>query len=1277
MRRKRIHVKLLYSAAFIIIFAAILVVVSRAVTPLLDRYLPDIEAKTTALVGTPVSIQRVHIGWYQYQPEISLDHVTVFNHVSKDPVFQIEQVNLLFSIPRSLIQRQLVLSGIVIVGSHVHVEENAKGEIGVRGLPGFKGSATSLSQHDTALTDILGSLFNLPQLVMDDIHIDYTSKTGATRELTLYHLRFENSGGVQHNIVGKALLHGVASTGFTFQAKWQGNQVDPHDIDADLYLYVSNFDLATWCQQHTWQGWHVERGFANAKIWASWRHGQFETVQSNFKLFQLDVYSDVDRALHRIARLRGELGFKREGERLVVAGNKIEVDFPLHHWPTTSFYLTMMSDTHGQWLPTALKLNYLNLGDVKALLLGSQSLLSADNRHFLQSLQLSGDIEEVSMVFTPPYLDLEHTSLIGRFSKMHIAPTHHLPGLHHVAGTLHWDGQEGDLTLNTKDGTIKDNDIFANPIPLDQLTGDIFWKRGNNQKWVVGLKKIQLSNADLTVEADGNLLIPAAQPVSADLEGRFTVQHAEHVTQYLPLRLFDDDLNQWLKKAFLSGSVTDGKAVLRGSLRDFPPARGEGGVVVSGVVHSMNFHFAPDWPNLEEMQANLTFSGKSMKVEVLRGKLSGITIGRVTGNIPDLGHSVLQVQSDDINTDFTTVLKVVKASPLRTSFEELLERVSITGPLTLKLGLMLPLSTPDKMTVKGDIHFNDTVLALTLWNLKLDHLKGVLQFTENTTSADHIQGELFGKPVTLALTTKQPNAAHPVTEATLNHDLSIQNLERWLGVPLSSVVSGAAPVTTQIDFASHSPTTVHMTSNLVGIAVNLPVPYAKPAAEARSFLGEVVVQDASQPLRLSMQYGDLLGAALLLTRHNQSLNLMAADLNLGSGAPPFPEGEGLYITGKLPKLDWETIQQYLHQDHAAALPGGLVFRHANVTFGTLQLPGLTLNQINLQLTPLKAGFELGVNSAYALGTLQIPSKWDPAHTVTALFQKLNLSGLVFNNTPVGDINVATLPAFSIHAKQVGYQKTVFDQVTIQTMPNSKGLVVQMMNLSAPNLTFRATGEWTNTGTHLKGEAQSSRTSNVLNNLGLDVHNFVASKGNLNFDVSWKGSPFAFTPANLNGQAIIDIGEGRIVELSESTNAKMDLGRMLSLFSLQTIPRRLNLDFSDIFQKGYSFDVFKGDVTFVNGDANSKDTYFDGPVARVAIAGRIGLAKKDYNLALTVTPHVTSSIPVAATILTGQPVIGIAAWAIEKVVSPTVTKATSYRYTVTGPWNNPNWQEAKR
>ncbi len=78
-----------------------------------------------------------------------------------------------------------------------------------------------------------------------------------------------------------------------------------------------------------------------------------------------------------------------------------------------------------------------------------------------------------------------------------------------------------------------------------------------------------------------------------------------------------------------------------------------------------------------------------------------------------------------------------------------------------------------------------------------------------------------------------------------------------------------------------------------------------------------------------------------------------------------------------------------------------------------------------------------------------------------------------------------------------------------------------------------------------------------------------------------------------------------MDIGETNGTKMDIGKMLSIFSLQTIPRRLSLDFSDVFQKGYSFDSIKGDFNFNNGDMHTNNLRFDGPVAKVAIQGRIG------------------------------------------------------------------------
>ena len=134
--------------------------------------------------------------------------------------------------------------------------------------------------------------------------------------------------------------------------------------------------------------------------------------------------------------------------------------------------------------------------------------------------------------------------------------------------------------------------------------------------------------------------------------------------------------------------------------------------------------------------------------------------------------------------------------------------------------------------------------------------------------------------------------------------------------------------------------------------------------------------------------------------------------------------------------------------------------------------------------------------------------------------------------------------------------------------------------------------------------------------------------------------------------------------------------MLSLFSLQSIPRRLTGDFSDI-EKGYSFDSIKGDFTFKDGDANTNNLHFEGPIASISITGTIGLRSKTYDLTIGVTAYgVTSSIPVAAGLI-ANPLVGLAALAVNTVVGKQISKvATTNYYQITGPWSDPKWESVK-
>ena len=103
-----------------------------------------------------------------------------------------------------------------------------------------------------------------------------------------------------------------------------------------------------------------------------------------------------------------------------------------------------------------------------------------------------------------------------------------------------------------------------------------------------------------------------------------------------------------------------------------------------------------------------------------------------------------------------------------------------------------------------------------------------------------------------------------------------------------------------------------------------------------------------------------------------------------------------------------------------------------------------------------------------------------------------------------------------------------------------------------------------------------------------------------------------------------------MDIGESSNAKMGIGRFLSIFSLQSIPRRLSLDFSDLTQKGYSFDSITGDYTLRNGNAFTNNMSITGPVASIAISGRIGLSNQDYDFTMRshrlMSPPVFHSLP---------------------------------------------------
>ena len=130
-----------------------------------------------------------------------------------------------------------------------------------------------------------------------------------------------------------------------------------------------------------------------------------------------------------------------------------------------------------------------------------------------------------------------------------------------------------------------------------------------------------------------------------------------------------------------------------------------------------------------------------------------------------------------------------------------------------------------------------------------------------------------------------------------------------------------------------------------------------------------------------------------------------------------------------------------------------------------------------------------------------------------------------------------------------------------------------------------------------------------------------------------------------------------------------IGRVFGLLSLSTLQRRLQLDFSDLVQKGLGFDKIKGRFVAADGEVQTNRFYLESPSTRLDFEGRVSLVKEELDQLITVTPKTTEGLPLAGA-LAGGPLVGAAVFIVQKIAGKTVNKFAGYQYHVTGSWKDP-------
>ena len=230
-----------------------------------------------------------------------------------------------------------------------------------------------------------------------------------------------------------------------------------------------------------------------------------------------------------------------------------------------------------------------------------------------------------------------------------------------------------------------------------------------------------------------------------------------------------------------------------------------------------------------------------------------------------------------------------------------------------------------------------------------------------------------------------------------------------------------------------------------------------------------------------------------------------------------------------------------------------------------------------------------------------------------------------------------------------------------------------VSLEGKHYTLKSTGDWWFNGnkmaTDLKGVLRFKYLSQLL--APWPISHVVESRwGQLGFNLHWPQPPYHTTLAKAHGRLSLQLHDGKITHLNHSAEEKIALGKLLSILSLQTLPRRLTLDFSDLSHQGFNFDKFSGDFHLQHGQLTIDQAALESPIAYVQLLGSVNLLQRLYHVQLRITPYVTASLPIVAT-LAGGPVAGIITWVANKLLTHEMRHIAAYTYRLEGPWQAPH------
>ena len=1259
-----------------VVLLATLVTLLRVGLPYATGYKTDIEQFIATQYGAPVRIGQLSAAWQSTGPALLLQQVAVQSPAG-DTLLQVGELRVRLDFWASLTSLQLKADDFELSGLHLTIDSQRLLQ---------QNAETPATDPEPLFSAVEQLLFQqLKNFTLVDSKLTLRSQYTPPIEMQIRRLAWLNAGE-RHQGSGEVEIAGVTGNALAFVLDLNGDSLAKSR--GQLYLSSNDLNVLPWFEKLLPESRKLARADINFQAWGDIAGGTLQQIQ--IALAENRLMWRQDDQTQQLSLGKGQLLWQPTQDGWQLLSSQLTLTSGTQSWHDFQLQLVSQQGVYSGslqqlQLQAAVPLAQLFAEDSAAL------------RKIL-SFQTDARITQLGM-----QLSDKQWFVSGDFIDFNSVPVDDVPGLTGLTGHFSASPNYILLDLQGVDGALSWGEAFSRATPYQSLQTRIEVLQQQGQ-WRVQIPRLALRHPE--IEADAQLVLELGEKPGMTLLGELRKVPVADARHYFPTRHMPESVINYLTPALLSGQVPVARVLWHGAFKDFPYDKHNGIFQAQAFIADTEFSFDPHWPVIKGMQAELLFENAGMLIQSQAGQLFDVPLENgVTARIPDLFHAETLLIDIERQTQAEGVSGLMLASPLSDSVGATLDYLGVSGLVNAQVQLQIGLKKTGVRAL-GDVEFFANQLNIRAPAVAVEQLQGHLQFDNDKIDSEQLMFVSHGVPLNATLHGAQQDGQYQV-QLKAHGEQQIDQLLALVSEEWRELGKGLANFSWDLNIQLPKTGFSYQSTALMDLAaaeLQLPAPYGKTAADGATVLLQSSGNENASSIE--MRYGDQ--AQLQARLDQQSGKITGALLSLG--LPSSELRDGFFIDVNLEQAELAPWISLLQHQLAALEPGeDPMFPPLSAVNGRIKqltlFDDVSLNQLSFQLKPDTDQYQLHLNAIEAEGDIWFAK----ALKETGIKADLARLQLIFANQQAAKLAaaelkaqqlleaesaqkpdyaaleaeafarlkpmpwLADLPPMALHCGSCKVGDYDLGEVNAKTQGDGVSWNLTEFSSKRDGHRWNLTGSWQKDDglgeTRLSGTLQSPALGQLMQEYDLS-RSMSGSKAKVTLDqLSWQGAPFQFNRQTLSGGIAWDLGEGSLVEVSDGGT------RIFSLFSLDSLVRKLRLDFRDVFAKGFFYNKMRGSMQIDAGVASTTDTKVDGVAGDIEMSGSADLKARQIDYLMAFSPKVTSSLPVILAWMV-NPVSGVAAYALDEMFQ-SAEVISKINFSVSGDLDNPTVTELER